>query len=337
MHRPLLILVLFSFSLACQNVRTGEVRQEVSVESSKVRLPDGFDVQGHRGARGLRPESTLPSIEVALDLKIDTLELDLHLSKDDELIVWHDPFIQADKCRVPEGADLPNPAELAADDQALMIRNLSAEELRQYRCDLNPEPARFPDQSTEPTALAGDDFGILTLAEVFAFLDLYVASESKPFEARSNARTLRFNLETKREPLHPEYIGDDFDGQEPAVFELQLISLLESRRLQERANLQSFDHQSLWAARSRAPWLQLAALDREIETSFEEFAERGATIWSPRARLVTAKSLQAAHSAGLKVIPWTVNDIAEMERLISLGVDGIITDRPDLLVAFRSE
>ena len=99
--------------------------------------------------------------------------------------------------------------------------------------------------------------------------------------------------------------------------------------------MQSFDHRSLWAARTIAPWLELAVLDREIETPFEVFRQRGASIWSPRARLVDAETLEAAHEQGLRVIPWTINDPDEMERLIELGVDGIITDRPDLLLDYR--
>ena len=292
-------------------------------ERGMVRIPVGVDVQGHRGARGLRPESTLPSFEIALDYLVDTLELDLHLSRDDKLIIWHDPMISRELCALE--ADAEEPA----------LRSLSARELSDLRCDRNPDPDRFPEQTTEPTTLAGDDFSIITLDRLFDFVDEYANSPEKTDAQRQNARTVRFNIETKRVPDHPEFIGDGFDGESPAVFEHALVELIASRGLKERVNMQSFDHRALWAARQIADWLTLAVLEREIETPFAEFVEKGATIWSPRARHVTAETLEAARAAGLKVIPWTVNAPEEMERLIALGVDGIITDRPDLLVAYR--
>ncbi len=325
---------------ACQSPQVVDDEKEGGVEGAIaeadiVVLPEGFDVQGHRGARGLRPESTLPSFEVALDLMVDTIEVDLHLSKDDRLIIWHDPFIEARKCSVPEGVDLPDPQRLPSDHPDLLVRNLTAEQLAQYQCHRNPDPQRFPDQTDQPTAIAGGDYSIVTLTQLFDFVDEYAESPKKTDGQRQNARTLRFNIETKRVPEQPEFVDDGFDGESPATFERRLVELIEERGLQERVMMQSFDHRSLWAARTLAGWLELAVLDREIETPFEIFRERGATIWSPRARLVDSTSLKDAQSAGLRVIPWTVNDAVEMERLIGLGVDGIITDRPDLLVKYR--
>ena len=314
-------------------------KQDESVENEgevvELKLSADFDVQGHRGARGLRPESTLPSFEIALDYMVDTIELDLHLSKDDELIIWHDPFIEASLCSSEGHKDLPDPDELEQHDPRLLLRNMTAEQLSRYRCNRNPDVERFPHQSEEPTALAGDDFSIVTLERFFDFVDHYAESPEKSEEQRENARAIRFNIETKREPAHPEFIGDGFDGESPATFERRLVELVEDRAYQERVTMQSFDHRSLWAAATIAPWLTLVVLDREIETPFKEFKDRGASVWSPRARLVTPESLQGALEAGLTVIPWTVNDTEEMERLIELGVDGIITDRPDLLVQYR--
>jgi glycerophosphoryl diester phosphodiesterase len=318
-----------------EELEAPEEREEGDVDE-EILLPEGFDVQGHRGARGLSPENTLPSLEVALDLLVDTLEIDFHLSADDWAVAWHDPYLDASLCRVPEGEEgLPDPDELPPMHEDLRVRNLTREQLSRYICDRNPDVERFPDQSTSPTALAGDEFRIVTLERIFEFVAEYAESPEKTAEQRENASRVRFNLETKRVEDRPEFIGDGFHGETPGLFERQLLAAVRAHGMEERVMLQSFDHRSLWAARSIAPWLTLVALDREIETPFEEFRDRGVSVWSPRARLVTEETVAAAQDAGLQVIPWTVNDPAEMERLIRLGVDGIITDRPDLLVVYR--
>lgn len=289
------------------------------------------DIQGHRGARGLKPENTLPAIETALDLQVDTLEFDLHLSKDDKLVVWHDPVVSAKKCAVPsDQTELPDPAALSAKDKALWVRHLTADELARYRCASNPDPRRFPDQDPSPTVLAGDDYGVVTLERLFAFVDRYATSADKTEAQRENAGRVRFNIETKRHPERPEYIGDGFDGNEPATFEKCVVALVQERGLAERVTLQSFDHRSLWATRTIAPFLTLAALEKKRHRPLALLAQKGATVWSPRHTLVTKKALAEAHKAGLLVKPWTVNKPSRMKKLIELGVDGLITDRPDL-------
>ncbi len=245
-----------------------------------------YDLQGHRGARGLRPENTLPAFEAALDLLVTTLEADVHLTADGQLAG--------------------------------------------YRCDRNPDPGRFPRQITGPGAVAGDDYGIATVSELFEFVESYAASPDKTDEQRANAAAVLFNLETKRVADDPQTIDDGFDGINAGLFELALLAAIEAAGVTERTTVQSFDHRSLWAVAATGSDVALAALSSRSLPDFGDLARGGASIWSPNQALVSPASLGNAHDAGLAVIPWTVNDPDDMQRLLELGADGIITDRPDL-------
>jgi glycerophosphoryl diester phosphodiesterase len=285
--------------------------------------PPSFDVQGHRGARGLKPENTLPAFETALDLGVTTLELDLHYTADGHVVVWHDPQVETTKCEVVNSEfSLPQ-----------AISQLTLAQLQELSCHRNPDSNVYPDQDNRPTPLAGNDYRIVSLAQLFAFVDRYAQSPEKSEAQRNKASEVHFNIETKRDPRNPAAIDDDFDGTNPGAFEKAVLQLVEARGLVDRVIVQSFDHRSLWAVRRLNPNIRLAALTGRGRPDPRSYADQGATIWSPRASTLTPRLIETAHEAGLAVIPWTVNRPDDMRRLIDLGVDGLITDRPDLLLA----
>lgn len=291
-----------------------------------------YDLQGHRGARGLRPENTLPAFETALDLRVATLEADLHFTADGRVVVWHDPVIDPSKCGVASTspAGLPDPDDPETEASALAVRALTAEQLAGYRCDRNPDPGRFPQQNSAATDVAGDDYRIVTLDELFTFVSAYAAAPDKSPEQRANAEGVLFNLETKRVADDPSTIDDGFDGTQAGPFELAVLDVVAAAGTTDRVTVQSFDHRSLWAVAATGADVGLAALSSRNLPDFSDLAARGATVWSPNAALVSPASLGNAHAAALLVIPWTVNDRDDMQQLLDLGVDGIITDRPDL-------
>lgn len=319
-----------------QAVETTMEGTDTDAKATELGRPEDFDVQGHRGARGLKPENTLPSFEAALDLEVNTLEMDLHLSQNDQIVVWHDPYVYASKCAPARGGKTPLQLRATTEEEhsdRAMVRRMPSGHLSQYRCDKNPAPERFPDQDNEATALAGNDYRIVTLQKVFAFVDHYAQSPDKSESQRQNARNVRFNLETKRKLDHPEYIGDGFDGSAPATFEKTLVEVIREHDLIDRVTVQSFAPESLWAVAEIEPNLRLSVLEKSRQAPLSTYADRGASVWSPKASLVEAETIAEARGAGLQVKPWTVNEPAEMRRLIALGVDGIITDRPDVLFA----
>jgi glycerophosphoryl diester phosphodiesterase len=310
-----------------------------TTSAGSIPAEEAFDAQGHRGARGLQPENTLPAFETALDLGISTLEFDLHFTADGEVVVWHDATISQDKCSLAPGAPVgtPDPDDPAVSDDDLMIRGLDSTQLGEYRCDRNPDPSRFPGQTTDETLLAKGDYSIVTLEELLDFVATYAESDVKTDEQRENASVVRFNMETKRKPKNPENIGDGFDGTQAGPFELRILDIIATYGLEGRVVIQSFDHRSLWAVHELAPTLVLSALSKGGSVDFDELVERGASIWSSDHNDVTEGRLDAAHQAGLDVIPWTVNEPELMVLLMDLGVDGLITDRPDLLLTIGAD
>lgn len=338
-------LVLFTlplFLLACGSASQPEQPETIASDMTTFtfvgtgNLPPGFDAEGHRGTRGLRPENTLPAFETALDLGVTTLELDLHFTQDGEVVVWHDPIIDDTKCRLPDDPPDPETPDPRNPLRRIFISQQPLSVVQSYRCDLNPDSERFPEQTAVSTPLAGNDYRIITLNELFDFVEQYANSELKTEAQRSNAATVQFNIETKREANHPEYIDDGFTGGEAGPFELAILAILNGRSLTPRVIIQSFDHRSLRAIRELDSEIRLAALTTGGEAKLDVYAAYKFNIWSPNQRDVTAELINKAHDEGLLVIPWTVNEAADMQRLLDWSVDGMITDYPDRLLRVRS-
>lgn len=333
-----ILLILPFFLLACNTASQTEESETVAVDVTSFNfvgsgsLPPNFDAEGHRGARGLLPENTLPAFEAALDLGVTTLELDLHFTQDGAVVVWHDPIIEDSKCRLPEepsDPEAPNPLNPL---RRIFISQQPLSVVQSYICDLNPDEDRFPEQTAVSTQLAGNDYRIVALEELFAFVEQYANSELKTEAQRNNAATVQFNIETKRDPDSPENIDDGFTGGEAGPFELAILEVVNGRSLTDRVIIQSFDHRSLRTIREIDNEIRLAALTTSGEAKVDVYAAYKFNIWSPNQRDVTAELITKAHEEGLLVIPWTVNEVDDMQRLIDLGVDGIISDFPDRLL-----
>ena len=287
-----------------------------------------FDLQGHRGARGLAPENTLPAFARALSIGVTTLEMDAALTEDDVVVIAHDRRLNPDIARGADGRWLTG--------RTPAIRELTYHELQRYDVGrIKPGSdysKRFPEQRRK------DKVRIPTLQEVF--------------ELTRHARNpeVRFNIETKISPESPE------DTAPPEVFVRALIKVVRDNGMAQRTTIQSFDWRTLAIAQKAAPEIatsylssQQQALDTILAGHREDspwtagirFRDHGSVpkmvkaaggkIWSPNAVDVTEALVKEAKSLGLTVLPWTVNERVEMERLIDWGVDGLISDYPDRL------
>src|SRR5690242_15277637 len=199
-----------------------------------------FNLQGHRGARGLKPENTLSAFEVAFDLGVTTVETDVHLTRDKIPILIHDASIHPQLCR-------PLAESASADpSRRPLVSTLTLSELRGYRADQNPDPVRFADQDATVTPLAQryaergrmDPYALPTLSNLFAFAHAYAgelgAQAGKTHRQRQRAQQLRFDLELKRVPYYPQLIGDSFDGSAPALLEEKVVSAVREAGMVER-------------------------------------------------------------------------------------------------------
>jgi len=279
-----------------------------------------FDLQGHRGARGMAPENTLAGFRQALAVGVTTLELDLGVTRDAHLVISHDPRLNPDLTRDGNGAWIaaPGPA----------LQTLTLAELQRFDVGRLKPGTRYAQTFAEQQPVDGER--VPTLAALFEML-------------RTAAVPVRFNIETKLSPLDPELTPD------PEAFARLLVDAVQRHGLADRVTVQSFDWRTLRAVQRLAPALPIAALTARLP-SIDNLADArwtaglrlqdhgdsvprlvkalGALTWSPFHGDLTEAQLAEARALGLKVIPWTVNDPAQIDRLIGWGVDGIISDHP---------
>ena len=288
-----------------------------------------FELQGHRGARGLLPENTLPAFAAALSLGVTALELDLGVTRDGVVVVSHNQRLNPDLTRDEKGRWLVS--------EGPAINALGLAELRAFDVGrLNPwrrYGRRFPDQ--RPV----DGTRMPTLREVFALA------------RKAGNDRVRFSIEIKSRPDRPD------ETLPPAAFADAVLAVVRNEGMDRRTSIQSFDWRSLDRVRAVAPRIRrvyLSAQRRWLDNirmgepgpspwtaglDVDAFggsvprmvAAAGGKVWSVYHRDLDDEALDEAHALGLEVLVWTVNDAGDMRRLIDLGVDGIITDYPDRL------
>ena len=265
-----------------------------------------LDLQGHRGARGLAPENTLPAFAAALSLGVDTLELDVGVTRDGVVVVHHDRTLNPDTTRGPEGRWL--------EGRGPAVHALAYEELQRYdvgRLRPGSDYARgFPDQA------AVDGTRVPRLADVFALV------------RRAGNDRVRFNIETKLSAQAPA------ETLPPAEFARALIAEIRRAGMAARSSVQSFDWRTLAVVQAEAPeiatvYLSFTRPPARAEGLPAQVRGAGGRTWSPNFQALDAASLRDARALGLQVVAWTVNEPADIEAMLDLGVDGIISDRPD--------
>ena len=293
-----------------------------------VQAAFAFDLQGHRGTRGLAPENTLPAFIRALALGVNTLELDTGITKDGIVVISHNTVLNPDITRDREGKWLDRPGP--------PIYALTFAELQEYdvgRIKPNSEYAKgFPEQK------AVDGTRIPKLADLFALV------------RKSGNEQVRFNIETKVSPLAPSETLD------PETFAKMLVDMIRQEGMAGRVAIQSFDWRTLQVVQKIAPDIptvylsaQQSFLDniaagksagspwtagiqyKDHDSVPKMVKAAGGKVWSPFFGDVTEFKVKDAHELGIPVIVWTVNDPAQIKKMLDFGVDGIISDRPDFV------
>jgi glycerophosphoryl diester phosphodiesterase len=275
-----------------------------------VERPD-FTIHGHRGARGLMPENSMEGFILALSLGIDVLEMDVVVTADSQIVVSHEPWVSAAICL--DSAERP----IAADAQLdLNIYRMTYAQVRSYDCGSLPNPD-FPLQQRLPTYKP-----LLT--------DVIRNIEKKRSEL--GLAPLLYNIESKCSPE-----GDGTYHPAPAVFCRLLLKAIDQVNARKMCIIQSFDMRTLREMRSLAPELPLALLVADPKSARAETDSLGfvPNIYSPDYHGLTEELVSEAHGLGMKVVPWTINEESDMTDMLELGVDGLITDYPDLAVTLR--
>ncbi len=251
-------------------------------------------VHGHRGARARLPENSLPAFQYAIEQGVDALEMDMAVTRDNVIVISHDPILHGPVC--------------TSSKESAVIHQLTLAEVRRWDCGAVQNP-RFATQTTVPGTR------MPTLDEVFA-----LATQGK----------FDYNIETKSFLDKPEYTPP------PEEFARMVLEKIRQYKLEKRIILQSFDFRTLAAMKKLAPEIRLSALTdadpREFTAISADASHAG--IVSPNSKLVTKAKVEAAHKAGLQVVPYTVNTPAEWDQMIEAKVDAIITDDPGSLIAY---
>jgi len=266
-----------------------------------------FDVQGHRGCRGLMPENTIPAMILALDLGVTTLEIDVVITKDNKVLVSHEPWFEAEITTKPDGSFI-KPGEA----MQYNIFQMNYEEIAKYDVGMKPHP-RFPQQQKIKAIKP-------LLADLFDSVAENMKLRRRPFP--------NFNIETKCLPA-----GDGRFHPKPEEFIELLMAVIKEKQLEERVIIQSFDFRTLKYLHEKYPAIKSAMLieDSDEEDFDGQLNKLGYTpeYYSPNHTLVDDKLVKQCHDKGMKIVPWTVNDPKRFKKLKKWGIDGVITDYPD--------
>lgn len=264
-----------------------------------------FDIQGHRGARGLKPENTIPAFITALNLGVTTVELDVVITKDKKVVLSHEPWVSPEICWDSTGNEIPKSAE-----RKYNIYQLTYEQLKQFDCGSKGN-SRFPNQEKMKVSKP-------LLSEVIIAIENHIKNTTK-YE-------VDYNIEIKSMPQ-----GDNKFHPQPAAFSDLVYDLINEYLPLERVVIQSFDFRVLQYWNKKYPEVRLAALVENKNGVEKNLAQLGFTpsIYSPEYQLLTSEEVKILRDKKIRIIPWTVNKTSAMLSLKGLGVDGFITDYPD--------
>lgn len=293
--------------VGCKEPSSTDSEDASSISNEEV--SHDFDLQGHRGARGLFPENSIEGFVSAVDLLVNTLEMDVVISKDKKVVVSHEPWINSKICwglndkPVPEG-------------KGLNMYQLTYDEISNYNCGSQPHPD-FPLQAKMPT---------------FKPLLSEVISEVESTVLELELAPIEYNIEIKSTPE-----TDNVFHPGPKEFVQLVLDQIVKGGIKERTTLQSFDVRALREVKELDASIPVALLISDSDGFEKDLENLGFTpeVYSPNFRIVDENIVRSCRKNHIRLIPWTVNEEEDMQRMLELGVDGLITDYPDVALTLK--
>ncbi len=280
----------------------------VQVNAQEAKFP-AFSAEAHRGGRGLWPENTIVAMQNVLKIDgITTLEMDTHITKDGKVVVTHDDYLSPGFMRTPDGQDIPD-----ADAKKYPVFGMDYSDLKQY--DLGSKALLgFPEQQK--------------IKSQIPLLEDLIDAVQKDIKTNKRKQVF-YNIETKC-----SVAGDGITNPEPAVFVKLLMDVIQKKGIAPYVVIQSFDKRTIQLIHEKYPNVRTSFLVANKKTYEENIADLGYKpfILSPVWQMVNEDLVKKAHADGVKVIPWTANKAEDIAALKALGVDGIISDYPNILV-----
>ena len=293
------VLPLFIFLLSCFSC-------DVRRANNTTAMQNHFDKEGHRGCRGLMPENTIPAMLYAIDLGVTTLEMDTHITKDSLVIISHDPWFNPDITTKPDGSYIDST------EPKYILYNMMYDSIKKFDVGLKFYN-RFPQQKKIAVHKP-------LLSELIDSAEAY---------SQQKGTTIDYNIEIKS-----SLKGDDVYHPKPDIFTNMVMQVIKEKKITQRVIMQSFDMRPLQYLHKQYPTVKTSLLIEENDkrTLQQQFDELGFTpsVYSPYYKLVNKNLVDECHRLHCKVIPWTVNELADMKALKALGADGIISDYPNL-------
>jgi glycerophosphoryl diester phosphodiesterase len=307
--KPIIILFAVFFIISCTSTK-----KNTSMNSERQNPPLGgggawsFDKQAHRGGRGLMPENTIPAMLNAIALGVTTLEMDVCISKDKKVFLSHEAFFNHEITTKPDGGFIEE-----KDEKSFNMYQMNYADIVKYDVGMKPHP-RFPDQQKMKAVKP-------LLSDLFKAVKADMITRRRPFPF--------YNIETKSLPE-----TDNKYHPAPAEFVELLMKEIKDNGMEDFVIIQSFDFRTLQYLHLHYPNIKTAMLVEAIsKSSFrKQIKDIGftPTIYSPESIMVIPELIKDCHDLNMKIIPWTVNDKTKIEELKKMGVDGIITDYPNL-------
>jgi len=277
----------------------------LSALSSSAQYIPRFDIQGHRGARGLKPENTIPAFLLALDSGVTTIELDVAITKDKRVVVSHEPWMSASICLDSAGNSYSEKEE-----KKFNIYKMTYDEVKNFDCGSKGNEL-FPQQEKLKVSKP-------LLRDVIVVVENHIKSNA--------SYEVDYNIEIKSSPEGDKKFHPSIEEFADLVYNLvdEYIPL-------ERLVIQSFDFRVLKYWHKKYPEIRLAALIENAKTIDANLEELGfiPSVYSPYFKLLSREKVNYLHQRRMRVIPWTVNEISDMLSLKGMGIDGLITDYPD--------
>jgi len=266
-----------------------------------------FDREAHRGGRGLMPENTIPAMINTVNLGMETLEMDLHITADNKVIVSHDEYINPLFSLTPDGKEIPK-----EDNRRYILYKMNYADIAKFDVG-SKQYSKFPDQKKMKVSIP-------LLADLIDSVQNYIKANGK--------RQVFYNIETKSSEK-----GDGTVNPDPETFVKLMMDVLEEKKILPWVVIQSFDKRTLQVLNKKYPTVRTSWLVDNKKSTAENLADLGFKpfIYSPNFKMVTADVVKDCHAQGIKVLPWTPDTKEEIDSMKALGIDGIITDYPNLL------
>lgn len=293
--KPVFWILMSILMVSC----SGSEKEEIS-----------FYVVGHRGARGLIPENTIPSFKKAIEVGANTIEFDVHISKDDQVIIYHDDTFTPAYTTKPDGSEI-----LDEEREQYNFYQMDYADIRQFIIGEKEYPA-FPEQQRLKTYVP-------LLSEMIDSIEQFTRDHNFPattylLEIKSNTDTTVYGID---QPRPEEYMAILMNDLDPYL-----------KKLKGRLIIQSFDPRPLQVIREKNPKIPIGLLVGDKEKPISEYLDELGFIpefYNPHYSFVTEDLMEICQKHQMKILPWTVQEEAEMEELIDLGVNGIISDYPN--------